>query len=243
MIRPEAELDGPSQATPATGSPRYRAASRIIPGKRQAVLVFAIVAASIAMPALAASNPKDDVRSMIKRALDVVRDKEMSLAAKRREFKDLAERHFDLAGMARDSLGAHWSDLTAAEQMKFRNAFDSIVSDTYLGQLRDYDRQEVQIVSQELAGGDAEVSGSMVGGNEEAVDLKFKLRVLEGKWRIKDYSFNSDNAMRNYRDDFRRAIENGGFDGLMDRLKALQADIDTDLKGHHAVTPSSSKSD
>jgi phospholipid transport system substrate-binding protein len=231
-IRPEAELDGPSLAMPAIGSPRHPATSRIIPGKRRAVLVIVIVAASIAMPALAASNPRDDVRSMIRHALTVVRNKEMSLAAKRREFKDLAERHFDLAGMARDSVGAHWADLTAEEQMKFRDAFDSIVSDTYLSQVRDYDRREVQIASQELT-----------GGNAEAVDLKFKLRILEGKWKINDYSFNADNAMRSYRDDFRRAIENGGFDGLMDRLKALQADIDTDLEGHHAVAPISSKRD
>jgi phospholipid transport system substrate-binding protein len=243
MIRPEAELDGPSLAMRATGSPRHPATSRIIPGKRRAVLLIAILTASIAMPALAASNPRDDVRSMIEHALAVVRNKEMSLAAKRREFKDLAERHFDLAGMARDSLGAHWADLTAEEEMKFRDAFDSIVSDTYLGQVRDYDRREVQIASQELTGGNAEVYGSMLGGNEETVDLKFKLRILEGKWKINDYSFNADNAMRNYRDDFRRAIENGGFDGLMDRLKALQADIDTDLEGRHTVARSSSKSD
>jgi ABC-type transporter MlaC component len=65
---------------------------------------------------------------------------------------------------------------------EFGEAFGSIVSDTYLGQIRDYDREEVQIASQELTGGSAEVSGSMVGGNADALDLKFKLRKLEGRW-------------------------------------------------------------
>ncbi|MGA7619260.1 hypothetical protein [Candidatus Binatus sp.] len=63
--------------------------------------------ASLAMPALAANDPTGDVKSLVDRALSVVHSKEMSLASKRSEFRDMVERHFDLAGMARDSLGEH----------------------------------------------------------------------------------------------------------------------------------------
>ena len=56
----------------------------------------------------------------------------------------------------------------------------------------------MQIVTQDLSGANAEVSGSMLGGNEEAVDLKFKLRNIEDEWKIDDYSFNANSAMRNY---------------------------------------------
>src|ERR1700679_2466809 len=56
--------------------------------------------------------------------------------------------------------------------------------------------------------------GSMVGGNGEAVDLKFKLRDLESKWRIDGYSFSGDNPMQWYSGDFRQAFEGRGFDEL-----------------------------
>jgi len=141
----------------------------------------------------------------------------------------MAERHFDLAGMARDSLEEHWQDRIAAEQSKFSRAFNSIVADTYLGQIRDYDREQVQIVSQDLSGANAEVSGTMLGGNEEAVDLKFKLRDIEGEWKIIDYSFNADSATRNYRNDFKQAFEKAGFDSLMASLEAWQAELDARL--------------
>ncbi len=198
--------------------------------RRRAVLFLtAMLVASMATPALAGNEPTGDVKSLVDRALAFVHSKEMSLATKRREFRDMAERHFDLAGMARDSMEEHWQDLSAAEQTKFSQAFNSIVADTYLAQIRDYDREQLQIVSQELSGANAEVSGSMLGGNEEAVDLKFKLRDIEGEWKINDFSFNADSAMRNYHNDFKQAFENGGFDSLMARLKAWQAKLDARL--------------
>ncbi|MGC2762047.1 MAG: hypothetical protein WA206_12090 [Candidatus Binatus sp.] len=76
--------------------------------QRCAVLFLtAMLVASLAMPALAANDPTGDVKSLVDRALSVVHSKEMSLASKRSEFRDMVERHFDLAGMARDSLGEH----------------------------------------------------------------------------------------------------------------------------------------
>ncbi|MFZ0247529.1 MlaC/ttg2D family ABC transporter substrate-binding protein [Candidatus Binatus sp.] len=188
-----------------------------------------MLVASPATPALAGNEPTGDVKSLVDRALAVVHSKEMSLASKRREFRNIIERHFDLAGMARDSLEEHWQDLSAAEQSKFSQAFNSIVADTYLGQIRDYAREQVQIVSQDLSGANAEVSGSMLGGNEEAVDLKFKLRNIEGEWKISDYSFNADSAMRKYRDDLQQAFEKGGFNSLMARLRAWQVELDAKL--------------
>jgi len=197
---------------------------------RYAVLFLtAMLVASMATPALAGNEPTGDVKSLVDRALAVVHSKEMSLASKRSEFRDMIERHFDLAGMAHDSLGEHWAELSAAEQSKFGQAFNSIVADTYLGQIRDYALQQVEIASQDLSGDHAEVSGSMLGGNERAVDLKFKLRNIEGEWKINDYSFNADSAMRNYRDDFKQAFEKGGFDSLMARLRAWQAELDARL--------------
>jgi ABC-type transporter MlaC component len=188
-----------------------------------------MLVASSTTHALAANDPTGDVRSLVERALAVVHSKMMSLASKRIEFWDMAERHFDLAGMARDSMEEHWRELSVEEQSKFSQGFNSIVADSYLAEIRDYDREQLQIVSQELSGANAEVSGSMLGGNEEAVDLKFKLRDIEGEWKINDYSFNADSAMRKYRDDLQQAFEKGGFNSLMATLRAWQAELDAKL--------------
>jgi phospholipid transport system substrate-binding protein len=201
-----------------------------------------MLAASLATPAIATNDPTGDVKSLVNRALTVVRSKEMSLTAKRGEFRDMIERHFDVAGMARDSLEEHWPQLSAAAQSKFSQAFNSIVADTYLGEIRDYDREQIQIVSQELSGANAEVSGNMRNSNDEVADLKFKLRNVAGEWKINDYSLNAESAMRNYRGDFKQAFEHGGFDGLMTRLKALQSKLDADLAhGPGAAAPLNAK--
>jgi phospholipid transport system substrate-binding protein len=199
--------------------------------RRFAILFLtATLAVSLATAALAANDPTADVKSLVDRTLTVLHDKQLSLDTKRREFRDMVRRKFDVDGMARDSMGEHWNDLSAAAQSKFSDAFNSIVADTYLGKIRDYDREQVNIISEELTGGGhAAVSGSMVGGNEGAVDLKFKLRKIGDDWKINDYSFNNDGAMGKYRSDFKEAYEKSGFDGLMDRMKTLQDELDAKL--------------
>jgi len=191
-----------------------------------------LAAPELAAPPTAGNDPAAGVKAMVDRALRVVRNKEMSLAAKRGEFKDMVARHFDLAGMARDSLGGHWAQLDAASQSKFSNSFNDLVADTYLGEIRDYDRTELRDVSQELRGANAEVSGRMRGGGSDQIaDLKMKLRDIAGQWKIHDYSFNNNgNAMNNYRGDFRQAFENGGFAGLMNRVKAVQSKVSGELE-------------
>jgi hypothetical protein len=43
--------------------------------------------------------------------------------------------------------------------------------------------------------------------------------------------------MHNYREDFKQAFEKGGFDGLMAKVRALQAKLDADLtRNPRAVT-------
>jgi ABC-type transporter MlaC component len=189
-----------------------------------------LVPPELVAPPMAGNDPAAGVKTMVDRALSVVRNKEMSLAAKRDEFRDLVARHFDLAGMARDSLGAHWPQLDAQSRGQFSRAFNDLVADTYLGEIRDYDRTELQDVSQELRGVNAEVSGTMRGGsNDQVADLKIRLRDIAGQWKIHDYSLNNGNAMRSYSGDFRQAFENGGFAGLMDRVKAVQAKVRGEL--------------
>jgi len=194
----------------------------------------------LAAPPTAGNDPAAGVKAMVDRALSVVRNKEMSLAAKRGAFKDMVSRHFDLAGMARDSLGEHWPQLDAESQNKFSDAFNDLVADTYLGEVRDYDRAELRDVSQELRGANAEVSGRMRGGGSDQIaDLKMKLRDIAGQWKIHDYSFNNNgNAMNNYSGDFRQAFENGGFAGLMNRVKAVQSKVSAELEqGRRASGP------
>jgi phospholipid transport system substrate-binding protein len=185
----------------------------------------------LAAPPMAGNDPAAGVKTMVDRALSVVRNKEMSPAAKRGEFKDLVARHFDLTGMARDSLGEHWPQLDAESQSKFSNAFNDLVADTYLGEIRDYDRAELQDVSQELRGANAEVSGRMRGGGSDQIaDLKMKLRSIAGQWKIHDYSLNNGNALNNYGGDFRQAFESGGFAGLMNRVRSVQSKVSAELE-------------
>ena len=137
----------------------------------------------------------------------------------------MVERHFDLAGMARDSLGEHWQQLNVQAQSNFSQAFNSIVADTYLGELRDYDREQMEIVSQELSGADAKITGRIGGGDGEVADLTFKLRDIAGQWKINDYSVNADSPMSKYRGEFKQAFENGGTDGLMAKVRTVQAEL------------------
>ena len=71
--------------------------SRITVQQLCAVLfVAALLAVSPSTPAFAADDPTGGVKSLVDRTLAIVRNKEMSLAAKRGEFS-MVGCHFDLA--------------------------------------------------------------------------------------------------------------------------------------------------
>ena len=200
-------------------------------------LLIALAMLAVIAPSARSADvaPKDVIAQMAERMRATLKNHEMSFEEKKTELRSEVERRFDLDGMARESLGEHWHELSEKEQAEFQKLFGDVVSDTYLGRIQNYTTDQIQIINQDLtqSTGLANVSGSLGGSDRQPIHLSFELKRMAGGWKISDYAFDSQSTMKNYSPHLKSMFEKGGLDSLMDYLRKERARLDADLGASH----------
>ena len=161
---------------------------------------------------------------------------QMPLAERREKLRILAARYFDFADMARSALGYHWRTLSQAQREQFVPIFTAFIQDAYLSKLQDYTVSKVQeeaktatitFTREQFDGPDyAEVSSSVVlRDQQDPLTIDYLMHRSGGVWRIYDLTVDAISVIANYRNQFRRVIDNDGYDSLVVQLKAKQEQL------------------
>ncbi len=136
---------------------------------------------------------------------------------------------FDLAFMARVSVGRYWSELDAGQQEKLADAFARFTVATYAGRFDGYSGERFEIVGDEPGPRDSMVVKThLIKADGEPIALDYLLRGGETGWRIVDVYLTgrfSELALR--RAEYTSVLGRQGFDALLaaieDRIAALKA--------------------
>ncbi|MEX2008579.1 MAG: ABC transporter substrate-binding protein [Dongiaceae bacterium] len=136
---------------------------------------------------------------------------------------------FDLAFMARVSVGRYWSELDAGQQEKLADAFERFTVATYAGRFDGYSGERFEIVGDEPGPRDSMVVKThLIKADGEPIALDYLLRGGETGWRIVDVYLTgrfSELALR--RAEYTSVLGRQGFDALLaaieDRIAALKA--------------------
>jgi phospholipid transport system substrate-binding protein len=195
---------------------------------RPALVVLAIAIGAIALGgriAVAASGPVAAVRATIDEASPVFANTQMAPAVRQRELRAIAARHFDFAYMARSAMGTHWRSLTPAQRKEFVPLFTDHVMDTYLGTLK---QSTVEAASHALKdkvnydGKDRATVYSEVHlpSLAEPLAVKYSLLKAHGRWWLYDIVVDNVSTMANYREEFNKVMNDGGFAKLMSQLRS-----------------------
>jgi phospholipid transport system substrate-binding protein len=229
-------IEGASSHKTLNITPDLKAIIVDMKGPGRAILVLLLTAFAtlvVIVPSARSADvaPKDVIKQMAERMSATLKNKQMSFDEKKNELRSEVERRFDLDGMAQASLGEHWHELSEKEQAEFHKLFADVVRDAYLGRIQNYTAEQLQIIDQDLTHTTdlANVSGSLDGGDRPSLHLNFELKRMAGDWKISDYAFNADSAMRNYSSHLKWIFENEGIDTLMDYLRKQRARLDADL--------------
>jgi phospholipid transport system substrate-binding protein len=211
--------------------------ARSVPARRslRAVLVLG-VAVSVAFSllcrpvAVAAADASPDAmaqtRAVVDQALQILRNRNLSLAEERRELRDLADQRFDFAAMSRSALGYHWRELPEDQREEFVKLFSAFIEDAYLNRIQEYSGQDIQFINQRPDGPDyVDVDSKVVGRGDSPVDLNFRLKKDGNEWKIYDVTVDQISITANYRNQFNRVINNEGFPTLIKDLRAKQSEL------------------
>jgi phospholipid transport system substrate-binding protein len=233
------ELDGKRLVAMGNSGSRAAGGGRIL----VASLMIVLALPTLGSRAAAGAQPQDPtamIKSVIDQTIAVFKDRSVTSAARQAKLRAIAEQHFDFAEMARSTVGYHWREFTPEQQQEFVPLFTSFIEDVYLDQIQRYSVQRIQkdiqstnieFTKQQIDGaGDAEVF-STVMTNERAtpIPVNYRMTLINGEWKVYDLTVDSISVMANYRNQFNRVLNQGGYDKLVsimrEKQKALAATL------------------
>jgi len=127
---------------------------------------------------------------------------------------------YDIAFMARKSVGSHWKGLSEEEQARFVAKFGDMTVANYAGRFVGYSGEQFETLGQEDGIDDTRVVKTrLVRPGDEDVLLDYRLHQTGDGWRIIDVYMNgaiSELALR--RSEYSALLKREGFASLMEAL-------------------------
>lgn len=198
---------------------------------------MSVLALSLALAAV--PTPKDWVESHIERARDLAsRPAEPGTEAGeewRREADALIQGAIDWDRMVSASLGRRrWSELSEDEKGEFSKLLRSLIEASYRSKLRlalekkeeREDELRIEWLEENKEDGEAELE-ALVHTEGRSVGLVFHLVQNEDDWKLWDLETNGMSTVRTYKSEFREQIRQGGWDGLMKRLRTKLEEVES----------------
>ncbi len=127
---------------------------------------------------------------------------------------------FALSFMAKESVGRHWKTLKEEERNVFLKTYTDWTIATYAGRFDGYSGERFEVVSEsEPDRGTVTVISKLIESKKEEIGFYYRLRKIEGKWRVVDIQISGVSQLALTRAQFVNVIKEKGFDGLISMLK------------------------
>ena len=134
-------------------------------------------------------------------------------------------RSFDIAAMARLSVGPSWSGLTEAERQQVTESFGRYISAIYADRFDSYSGQKLEVTREEPAASGVMVRSRIIKADGEPVKVDYMMRRNGEGWLISDiYLDGAISEVATRRSEFAGILKHEGIDGLIAALNR-KADI------------------
>ena len=187
-----------------------------------------IAGAAVLPPSIARAAPEEGPRDVMIRTLDVVfrilKDKALAGQAQRARrigaLREVADRTFDWAEMARSSLGVKWRSLDTAQRARFADVFKDVLAAQYMDDIDRFQGTETVTVDGVVReDADSLVRTTLLTASRERVPIDYRLRSIDGRWRVVDLSIEGVSLVNHFRKTFAAALVNGSVEDLIARLR------------------------
>jgi phospholipid transport system substrate-binding protein len=134
-------------------------------------------------------------------------------------------RSFDIAEMARLSLGRSWAGLSEAQRQQMTESFGRYISATYADRFDSYAGQRLEVTGEQPSSSGLMVRSQVIKANGEPVKVDYMMRRNGDGWLISDiYLDGAISEVATRRSEFATILRNDGIDGLIAALNR-KADI------------------
>ena len=185
-----------------------------------ALAAVAVLALTVHAAPARAGEPGTELQRQADRVIAVLADREQDPAARHQAVRAIVDDTFDFQEAARRTLGRAWAERTADERARFTTLFVDLLDRAYLRRLDEWDGERIVVSGDAVDADRATVRAAIMARDGASTPIDYVMwRSADGRWRVIDVSVGGASLLGNYRVQFTRLLQNGGFAHLMERLQ------------------------
>jgi len=188
------------------------------------------------------------VKNGVSDVIDVFKAPDTPLQVRREKLRQLGVKYFDFESMTRSVMGYHWRELSPAQQVEVVSLFTNFINDAYLSKLQEYSVKKVedelptvniQFTRETFDGSDyAEVYSTItLKEQKDPIDLNYMMHLANGKWKVYDVTVDAISVIANYRNQFNRVMNDGGYNKLSADLRQKTLGLQQQLDNPNLQSP------
>jgi phospholipid transport system substrate-binding protein len=144
--------------------------------------------------------------------------KELGYSGRYKLLEPVIKDSFALSYMASVTVGQYWKKLTEKERRSLVETYTEWTIATYAGRFDEYSGEKFEVVSESKLNPDNSTVLSKLYAKKER-DFHYRLRRIEGKWRIVDIQVSGVSQLALTRSQFVSVLRDEGFNALISMLK------------------------
>ncbi len=135
------------------------------------------------------------------------------------QLEPVIRRSFDIATMARLSVGASWAGLTEAQRQEMSESFGRYISAIYADRFDSYAGEKLEVTGEQPAPSGVMVKSQIIKASGEPVKVDYMMRRNGDGWLISDiYLDGAISEVATRRSEFAAVLKKDGIDGLIAAL-------------------------
>ena len=194
---------------------------------KAAALVSGIGLGMLSYPVHAApSSGGDTVKGLYDALLNTMKNgRILGQSGRFAQLDPVIRRSFDIASMARLSIGSSWAGLSENQRQQITDSFGRYISAIYADRFDSYAGQKLEVTGEQPASSGVMVRSQIVKASGEPVKVDYMMRRNGEGWLISDiYLDGAISEVATRRSEFSTILKNEGIDGLIAALNR-KADI------------------
>jgi len=180
----------------------------------------------LSYPVHAATSGGDTVQGLYDALLNTMKNgRTLGRSGRFTQLAPVIRRSFDVASMARLSVGPSWAGLSEPQRQQMTESFGRYISAIYADRFDSYDGQKLEVTGEQVAPSGVMVKSQIIKASGEPVKVDYMMHRNGDNWLISDiYLDSAISEVATRRSEFAAILRKEGIDGLIAALNR-KADI------------------
>jgi len=169
-----------------------------------------------------AGAPTDQLKQSVEKVQTILSDKslkgEAKLQERREKLREVMNARFDFEEMAKRSLGPEWQKHSPEEQKEFVEAFKGLLEAAYFDKLESYNGEKVRFGNERQDQDVTQVDTKITDSKGQDYSVNYRLRDVNGDWKVFDVVVENISLVNNYRSQFTRVLAKSSYQDLVQAM-------------------------